>query len=390
MTGVGSLPDPERLRAGRLGRLQAQLGAEGIDAALLFHESNIRYATGATAMPVWSMTTFVRCALVPAEGETILFEHPNSIHRSRLVTPDVRPMPAWEFGDDTAALASAWADGVVEALGDLGVADGRLALDRLGLPGYRALQARGLSFVDAAPVAMRARWVKTPEEIELFRANGELIVQMLSEFEGAIAPGVRERDLLGVLANAMLCGGGEYLSTNTVCAGPNTNPWRAEATDRPLGIGDLVFVDTDTVGIGGIFSCVSRTFPVGDAPSRAQRAIYRDALEWLEQMKDAIRPGLTMNEIAERAPVLPERYMAQRYEVMVHGIGLEEESPSISYPGDLQWNPDVVIEEDMTLVVELYAGEIGARDGVKLGDQVLVTADGVEVLAPYPFDDRLR
>ena len=41
------------------------------------------------------------------------------------------------------------------------------------------------------------------------------------------------------------------------------------------------------------------------------------------------------------------------------------------------------------LVVELYAGEIGARDGVKLGDELLVTADGVQGLAPFPFSDRL-
>ncbi len=39
----------------------------------------------------------------------------------------------------------------------------------------------------------------------------------------------------------------------------------------------------------------------------------------------------------------------------------------------------------MTLVVELYAGEVGGDHGVKLGDEVLVTADGVRVLAPYPF-----
>jgi Xaa-Pro aminopeptidase len=381
--------DRAALRSGRLARLQAQMRFDGLDALLCFHESNIRYATGATAMPVWSMTTFVRCVLVPAQGEPILFEHPNSIHRSRLVTPDVRPMEAWEFADDPAPFAARWADAIVDALGEIGADGGRLALDRIGQPGALALAARGLAFVDAAPTMLRARWVKTPEEIALFRLNGDLVVRMLRDVEAAIAPGVQERELLGVLANTMLAGGGEYLSTNTVCSGPNTNPWRAEATDRALERGDLVFVDTDTVGIEGIFSCVSRTFPVGDRPTAAQRSIYRDALEWLEAMKAAILPGLTVNEIAERAPVLPERYMAQRYEVMVHGIGLEEESPSICYPRDAQWNADAVIEEGMTLVVELYAGEVGARDGVKLGDQVLVTADGVEVLAPYPYDPRL-
>jgi hypothetical protein len=74
---------------------------------------------------------------------------------------------------------------------------------------------------------------------------------------------------------------------------------------------------------------------------------------------------------------------------MVHGIGLEEESPSVAYPIDPQPNPDRVLVEDMALVVELYAGEVGGRDGVKLGDQVLVTPDGVNVLSPYPYCDAL-
>ena len=78
-----------------------------------------------------------------------------------------------------------------------------------------------------------------------------------------------ERELLAVLSDVMVRGGGEYLATTTVCSGPNTNPWRAEATDRRLEAGDLVFVDTDTVGVEGCFFCVSRTFPVGErAPSR--------------------------------------------------------------------------------------------------------------------------
>lgn len=39
----------------------------------------------------------------------------------------------------------------------------------------------------------------------------------------------------------------------------------------------------------------------------------------------------------------------------------------------------------MVLCVELYAGEAGARDGVKLGDVVVVTEDGLRDVAPYPF-----
>ncbi len=76
--------------------------------------------------------------------------------------------------------------------------------------------------------------------------------------------------------------------------------------------------------------------------------------------------------------------MPQRYEVMIHSIGLEEESPSVAYPEDPQPNGDRVLQENMVLVVELYCGEVGARDGVKLGDQVLVTSEGLKDLVPYP------
>jgi Xaa-Pro aminopeptidase len=68
--------------------------------------------------------------------------------------------------------------------------------------------------------------------------------------------------------------------------------------------------------------------------------------------------------------------------------GLEEEPERVP-PRDEQPNPDRMIREDMALVVELYLGEVGAREGVKLGDQILVTADGVEVLAPFPWEDAL-
>src|SRR5581483_10014542 len=49
---------------------------------------------------------------------------------------------------------------------------------------------------------------------------------------------------------------------------------RAEATARALEPGDLVFVDTDAVGVEGYFFCVSRTFLCGDVrPTPAQREV---------------------------------------------------------------------------------------------------------------------
>ncbi|MGH2640589.1 MAG: M24 family metallopeptidase [Actinomycetota bacterium] len=387
---TGERYDVEALRLERLVRLQAAMREHDVEVCLLSNEPNIRYATGASAMPVYAMSTFVRCALVPQEGTPILFEHGNSMHRSALRAPDVRPMHAWEFFDDPQTEADAWAEEIRAAVGEVGAEGSTLAVDRLGAPAYLALARRGIRVGDSAPVTQDARRVKTPQELRLLDVNAAMVMDMLAAFEAAIAPGVSERDLLAVLAGVMLRGGGEYLATNTVCSGPNTNPWRAEATDRRLASADLVYVDTDTVGIEGMFFCVSRTFPVGDvSPSAAQLDAYRASHEWLLGMEELIRPGLTCGELAELAPPIPERFLAQRYECMVHGIGLEEENPSVCHTRDRQSNADSVIEQDMALVVELYAGAPGGRDGVKLGDQIVVTSDGCRVLCPYPFSTAL-
>lgn len=382
--------DLEQLRLGRLERLQRAMRDHDVEVLLLANEPNVRYATGATAMPVYAMSTFVRCAVVPQQGTPILFEHANSMHRSEIRASDVRAMHAWEFYDDPAAQAATWAEETLAAVRELGAGGERIAVDRLGTPAFLALVERDVRLLDSAPVTQQARRVKTPEEIVLFDLNGTLIMEMLTEFEAAIAPGVSERELLAVLSDVMVRGGGEYLATTTVCSGPNTNPWRGEATDRRLEAGDLVFVDTDTVGIEGCFFCVSRTFPVGEAaPTAEQRAMYRESFEWLTEMKALVRPGVTCGELALEAPPFPARFAAQRYECFFHGIGLEEENPSLCHPDDAQPNPDTVLEQGAALVVELYAGEVGARDGLKLGDELLVTADGHRVFAPYPFSERL-
>ena len=298
-----------RLRAGRLERLQASMRAHGVESCLLFNEPNVRYATGVSAMPIWSNTTFINCAIVPAEGRPIVFMHGNSVHLFRGIEAEVRPMHPWEFIDDTDTEAAVFAEEVTAALRELGVdASAPLAVDRLGTPGFLALQREGMRLIDSAPVTTEAREVKTAEEIELLELNGQILMEMLGAFEAAIAPGVRERDLLAVLVDTLLRSGGEHVATSTVCSGPNTNPWRAEATGRAIEPGDLVYVDTDTIGVEGYFFCVSRTFLCGDGrPTPAQLDAYRAAHDWLLAMREVIRPGVTCAEIAERAPKISER-----------------------------------------------------------------------------------
>jgi Xaa-Pro dipeptidase len=43
----------------------------------------------------------------------------------------------------------------------------------------------------------------------------------------------------------------------------------------------------------------------------------------------------------------------------------------------------------MTICIESYIGEEGGAEGVKLEQQVLVTANGPQVLTTYPFEETL-
>jgi Xaa-Pro aminopeptidase len=51
--------------------------------------------------------------------------------------------------------------------------------------------------------------------------------------------------------------------------------------------------------------------------------------------------------------------------------------------------PEGEFKENMVLAVECYAGKVGARDGVKLEDEVWVSAGGPVVLSRYPYDSKL-
>src|SRR2546426_7402840 len=83
--------DFPKLRAGRLARLQTMMKRYDLPVALLYNTANIRYATGADVMAVWTAGTFARYCIVPAEGAPILFEYKGSGHVSPKVLAHVRP-----------------------------------------------------------------------------------------------------------------------------------------------------------------------------------------------------------------------------------------------------------------------------------------------------------
>jgi Xaa-Pro dipeptidase len=383
-----------KLRAGRLARLQETMKRHGVGVCLFYNPANIRYATGTDVMGVWTAGTFARYCIVPTHRDPILFEYKGSMHVSRKVVQEVRPAHSWQFGGTQAwDTAQEWAQSIRSVLVELGLTGGRLAVDRLDTMGFLALQGAGISLMDSGTVTLDAREVKTSEEVDLFKINGGIGDAILTEFQAAIRPGIREYELLAVLSGALLRYHGEFLFTRLIASGTNTNPWMSEAHDKIVMPGDLVGVDTDANGFEGYVIDVSRTFLCGDQASAEQKEAYRVAYDAVIGMRELIRPGMTFEEFARQAPALPEAYRPQRYGSLAHQAGLEDEGPSIPYPDDdrrpRRIMPQREIRENMVLCLECYAGKVGAAFGVKLEDQVLVTRDGAELLCTFPYEAKL-
>src|SRR5437016_2274021 len=237
--------DVGRLCGDRLARLQQMMRHHRLPVCLFFNAANIRYATGTGALSAWAESAFARYCIVPAEGAPILFEGESAIHVSKRAVADVRQAHYWYMeGTPSQEYVRRWAAEIRSVLRELGLEGGPLAVDKLDTPGFLALQAEQIRLVDSSPATVDAREVKTPEEVQLMRINGGIGDAMLTEFEAAVRPGVRECELLAVLAESLIRRRGEYIFTGLVAAGANTNPWGSEAGDKVVMPGELVGVDT--------------------------------------------------------------------------------------------------------------------------------------------------
>ena len=60
-------------------------------------------------------------------------------------------------------------------------------------------------------------------------------------------------------------------------------------------------------------------------------------------------------ELSQQAKSLPEDYLANRYSVLFHGVGLCDEYPAVCYPGDWETRGyEGELEPGMVVCVESY------------------------------------
>jgi Xaa-Pro aminopeptidase len=139
------------------------------------------------------------------------------------------------------------------------------------------------------------------------------------------------------------------------------------------------------VGPFGYLCDISRTFYYGkDRPSARQRQLYRLAYEELQTNMKLVRPGISLSSLQKAAWPVPEEFQEQAYSCVIHGVGMCDEYPQVkpSFRGPVAY--EATLAPGMVICVESYIGAVGERDGVKLEEQVLVTAEGHELLSTYP------
>ena len=384
------------LRAWRLARLRAELQARDYAGILLYDPINIRYACDARNMAVWSLHNAVRYVFVPTEGPVVLFDFHNCAHLSagNAVISEVRPAVAWYYfsaGSRCRELAGRWAAEVADLVTRHGGGNRRLAIDKCEPLGCAGLAARGVEVFDGQEVMELARRVKGPEEIACLKASVAVCEEAIGAMRAALAPGMTENELWSILNQVNAARGGEWIETRLLAAGGRSNPWFHECGADVIQAGDMVSFDTDMIGPYGYCADISRTFLCGATePRDEQRRLYQLAWEQIHFNMQLVKPGLGFRELAEGAWRLPASCQANRYSVVVHGVGLCDEYPAVVYLEDFgAAGYDGVFEAGMAVCVESYIGEEGGHEGVKLEQQVLITETGIEPLSTFPFEDAL-
>ena len=388
--------DMAALRAWRLGRLREQLKARDYAGIVLYDPINLRYATGARNMAVWTLHNPARYCFVPTEGPITLFDFHNCEHLSEGLETiaEVRPAVSWYFfgaGPRVPEKAKAWAAEIADLAARHGGGNKRLAIDKCDPHGTWELQRLGIELFDGQEPCELARCIKNDAELALM-SNAIAVCEIaMAEMRAMLRPGVTENQLWAKLNEANAARGGEWIETRILSSGGRTNPWFAEASDRMVRPGELVSFDTDLIGPYGYCADLSRTYFCGPGrPSAEQKRLYGLAYEQIHHNMALLKPGLGFKELSEIAWKMPESCLPNRYSVIVHGVGLCDEYPGVVYREDFaKGGYDGVFEPGMTVCVESYMGEVGGDEGVKLEQQVLIGENGVELLSTFPFEEDL-
>jgi Xaa-Pro aminopeptidase len=225
----------------------------------------------------------------------------------------------------------------------------------------------------------RGRVIKDADEIVTLKEAGRRIAGAAQEVPALVREGRTELDIASDIEAILKRVGFERTAFETIVAsGPNSARPHARPGARVLTPGDGVVLD-----FGGVYDgyCVDLTRTLQIGPSRPDFRRLLDAVAAAQTAAiGAVRPGVLASEVDRAArDVLMRHGLGEAFgHGTGHGLGLEvHEEPRVGRP--VAGLPETPLEAGMVFTVEpgAYVEDIG---GVRIEDDVLVTATGCEVL----------
>jgi Xaa-Pro aminopeptidase len=252
---------------------------------------------------------------------------------------------------------------------------------------YLALvDAMGDRFVGADDLGPELRLIKSPAEQVLLRAAGQVGVLGVEAVMEAAVPGATEAEVAAAGFAAVLAAGGMVYGIS-LSTGPYAH-FYSQSQPAPfdsryeLRKGDMARVDFYGSVDGYLFD-FGRARVVGRTPDEIEQQLLDVTRDSVRAGIAAVRPGATLGDVARAADdafvgsefVRSGKGLAPEFASWGHSLGLNWEAPYI----DAESN--VVIEPGMCLAVEKRVAVPGVG-GATYEDNLLVTADGCEILTP--------
>ncbi|MCB8985011.1 MAG: aminopeptidase P family protein [Ardenticatenaceae bacterium] len=355
----------------RLTRLQQEMTTRGLDGIVLMPGPNQVYISG--------MHTHV------SERPILLFLPANDT--PAVIIPGLEAMKAKDAGV-AAERIFAWTDEewfegafarAAEVLGLDGAHWGVEALYMRVLE-LEALQkvAPSLRTSHAEPAIMALRAVKDANELATMERAVAIAERAIERLLPLIKIGQTEKQVANMLTNLLYEEGADTMAFSPIVStGPNGASPHAVPTDRALADGDFLVVDWGAY-VDGYPSDITRTFAVGHIDPEMAR-IYEVVQLANQQGKLAAKPGTTGEAVDHAAREVIEDAGYGKYFIhrTGHGLGLEvHESPSM-----VAGNREPLAAGNVfTVEPGIY---LPGRGGVRIEDDVVVTADGHRSLTSF-------
>ena len=388
--------DFARLRSDRLERARASLRDSTLGAVLLFDQNNIRYVSS-THIGEWARDKSARCVLLPREGDPVLWDFGSAAKHHRLYAPWL-PESSWQAGVTSmrgampreTGMPDALASRIHAELAERGLTGEPLGIDLTDMETLYSLQRQGLETADAQPVMMRARAIKSADEIALLEHAAGIVDGVYDEIYRMLRPGIREHEIVARAMQLLFELGSEQVEAINAVSGDRCNPPPHVFSDRLLRPGDQAFFDI-IHSFMGYRTCYYRTFNVGGV-TRSQIDAYKQCREWLDSAIDLVRPGTTTDQIASVWPTAQEIGFPDEQSCFGlqfgHGLGVGlYEAPMISRVHSLD-NP-IPLEEGMVFALETYCAASDGESAARIEEEVVVTASGNRVITRFPAEELL-